>query len=160
MDRRVRYVLRVGPNVDFVAQALREIDPRISVEASPDGGTIILRGDVPDARTARLAKHQAELLLRSGANRGAVGQILNLLRYPGITASPEDRLAAALEVVDPRIRVRRIQVGLEADPAVGSGDDERAAGEAGEVGGGPVIRAHGSIKVDDDNNDVNDNMYA
>ena len=48
--------------------------------------------------------------------------------------------------------------GFEADAAVGAGDDERAAGEAGEVGGGPVIRAHDGDKVDDDNNDVNDNM--
>jgi pilus assembly protein CpaC len=114
-DRRVRYVLRVGPNVDFVAQALREIDPRISVDPSPDGSSVVLRGDVPDAATARLAKHQAELLLRSGGNQGGVGLVLNLLRYPGITASAEDRLAAAVETIDPRIRVRRIQVGAEPD---------------------------------------------
>jgi pilus assembly protein CpaC len=114
-DRRVRYVLRVGPNVDFVAQALREIDPRISVDPSPDGNSVVLRGDVADARTARLAKHQAELLLRSGGNSGAVALVLNLLRYPGITASAEDRLAAAVETVDPRIAVRRIQVGDEPD---------------------------------------------
>ena len=114
-DRRVRYVLRVGPNVDFVAQTLREIDPRITVDPSPDGSSVILRGDVSDARTARLAKHQAELLLRSGDNVGGVSVVLNLLRYPGITASAEDRLAAAMEAVDPRIRVRRIQVGVEPD---------------------------------------------
>jgi pilus assembly protein CpaC len=116
-DRRVRYVLRVGPNVDFIAQALREIDPRISVDPSPDGGSIVLRGDVVDARTARLAKHQAELLLRSGNSSSSAGLVLNLLRYPGITASAEDRLAAAVETVDPRIQVRRIQVGDEPDPA-------------------------------------------
>ena len=114
-DRRVRYVLRVGPNVDFVAQALREIDPRISVDPSPDGNSVILRGDVPDARTARVAKHHAELLLRGGGNSGGVGTVLNLLRYPGITASAEDRLAAAVETIDPRILVRRIQVGEETD---------------------------------------------
>ena len=33
--------------------------------------------------------------------------------------------------------------GFEADAAVGAGDDERAAGEPGEVGGGPVNRRHG-----------------
>lgn len=112
-DRRVRYVLRVGPNVDFIAQALRELDPRISVDPSPDGNSIVLRGDVADARTARLAKHQAELLLRSGNSSSSAGLVLNLLRYPGITASAEDRLAAAVETVDPRIQVRRIQVGDE-----------------------------------------------
>jgi pilus assembly protein CpaC len=114
-DRRVRYVLRVGPNVDFVAQALREIDPRISVDPSPDGSSVVLRGDVADARTARVAKQQAELLLRGGNNSGAVTLVLNLLRFPGITASAEDRLAAAVETVDPRIHVRRIQVGDEPD---------------------------------------------
>jgi len=114
-DRRVRYVLRVGPNVDFVAQSLREIDPRISVDTSPDGNSIVLRGDVPDARTARIAKEQAEMLLRGPGNSGAVGQVLNLLRYPGLTATAEDRLASALESIDPRIHVRRIQVGAEPD---------------------------------------------
>jgi pilus assembly protein CpaC len=114
-DRRVRYVLRVGPNVDFVAQALREIDPRISVEPSPDGHSVILRGDVSDARTARIAKQQAEMLLRGGGNAGGVGFVLNLLRFPGMTATAEDRLAVAVEAIDPRIRVRRIQVGLEPD---------------------------------------------
>ena len=114
-DRRVRYVLRVGPNVDFVSQALREIDPRISVDISPDGSTIILRGDVADASTARVAKHHAEMLLRGEGGDSGTGQVLNLLRFPGITASAEDRLAAALETIDPRIRVRRIQVGLEPD---------------------------------------------
>jgi Flp pilus assembly secretin CpaC len=116
-DRRVRYVLRVGPNVDFIAQALREIDPRISVDPSPDGSSVVLRGDVADARTARLAKYQAELLLRSGRDVGNGVLVLNLLRYPGITASAEDRLAAAVETVDPRISVRRIQVGDEPDAA-------------------------------------------
>jgi len=114
-DRRVRYVLRVGPNVDFVAQSLREIDPRISVDSSPDGNSIVLRGDVADARTARIAKEQAEQLLRGPGNSGAVGMVLNLLRYPGQTATAEDRLASALESIDPRIHVRRIQVGPEPD---------------------------------------------
>jgi len=111
-DRRVRYVLRVGPNVDFVAQALRDIDPRIAVDVSPDGQTIVLRGDVADARTARVAKEQAQRLV----GEVGVGTILSLLRYPGITANAEDRLAAALESIDPRIAVRRIQVGAEPDP--------------------------------------------
>jgi Flp pilus assembly secretin CpaC len=114
-DRRVRYVLRVGPNIDFVAQALREIDPRISVDISPDGSSIILRGDVVDARTARIAKEQADLLLHGSTGAGGAGEVLNLLRYPGITATAEDRLAATLETIDPRIRVRRIQVGIEPD---------------------------------------------
>jgi len=114
-DRRVRYVLRVGPNLDFIAQALREIDPRISVEPSPDGQSVILRGDVADARTARIAREQAHLLLGSMSNSSGAATILNLLRYPGITATAEDRLAAAVESIDPRIRVRRIQVGIEPD---------------------------------------------
>jgi pilus assembly protein CpaC len=114
-DRRVRYVLRVGPNVDFVASALREIDPRISVETSPDGSAVLLRGDVADARTARVAKAQAEILLRGSRNDAGVAVVINLLRFPGLTASPEDRLAQALETVDPRIQVRRIQVGSEPD---------------------------------------------
>lgn len=114
-DRRVRYVLRVGPNLDFIAQALREIDPRISVEPSPDGQSVILRGDVADARTARIVREQAHLLLGSMSNRSGAATILNLLRYPGITATAEDRLAAAVESIDPRIRVRRIQVDVEPD---------------------------------------------
>jgi pilus assembly protein CpaC len=113
-DRRVRYVLRVGPNLDFVAQSLREIDPRITVETSPDGSSLVLRGDVPDARTARLAKSHAELLIRDSRGH-ATAQVINLLRYPGLTATAEDRLAAALESIDPRIVVRRIQVGGEPD---------------------------------------------
>lgn len=118
-DRRVRYVLRVGPNVDYVAQALRDLDPRISVEPSPDGSSIVLRGDVADARTARVAKEHARMLL-GGPENGSVSTILNLLRYPGMTATAEDRIAAALESIDPRIRVRRIQVGTEPDAAADS----------------------------------------
>ncbi len=114
-DRRVRYVLRVGPNMDFVAQSLRELDPRISVDTSPDGETVVLRGDVADAKTARIAKQQAEELLSHGHAAGAL-RIINLLHFPGITASAEDRLQGLLETVDPRIHVRRIQVGTEPDP--------------------------------------------
>jgi pilus assembly protein CpaC len=155
-DRRVRYVLRVGPNIDYVAQALRDIDPRISVETSPDGSSIVLRGDVADARTARVAKEQAMLLLGSGRN-SSVGTILNLLRYPGMTATAEDRIAALLDGVDPRIRVRRIQVGaepnVERDSFVLEGnvksiaDLERAVALAERQLGGTGIR----LKVADDN---------
>ncbi len=116
-DRRVRYVLRVGPNVDFVSQSLRDIDPRISVEPSPDGRSIILRGDVSDARTARIAKEQAELLLGGSQNAGGIGMVLNLLRYPGITMTAEDRIGALLDGIDSRIRISRIQVGSEPDAA-------------------------------------------
>jgi len=114
-DRRVRYVLRVGPDMDFVEQSLRELDPRISVDSSPDGATLVLRGDVADARTARVAKEQAETLVAGDTSLG-VTKVINLLRFPGITANAEDRLAALLEGVDPRITVRRIQVGPEPDP--------------------------------------------
>jgi pilus assembly protein CpaC len=106
--RRLRYDLVVSPRVEVLEQALNDLDPRIVVEASPDGSTLILSGKVDDDHVANQARQLAESML--GASANGASRVVNLLQFPGSNDS-DLRLTSALAAVDPRIRLRRVQVG-------------------------------------------------
>jgi Flp pilus assembly secretin CpaC len=106
--RRLRYDLVVSPRVEVLEQALNDLDPRIVVEASPDGSTLILSGKVDDEHVANQARQLAESML--GASANGASRVVNLLQFPGSNDS-DLRLTSALAAVDPRIRLRRVQVG-------------------------------------------------
>ncbi len=105
---RRQHSFRVIPDVALLSRALWDLDPRIELEISPDGASMVLTGQVADERMSREADY------RAGAAGGGI-EVLNLLRYPGSVASVEDQLTATLAAIDDRIRVRRIQVGEEPD---------------------------------------------
>ena len=112
--RRLRYLVQVAWDLDLLRSILARLDERIRVETSIDGEAIVLVGEVADAETARQAKERAERLLRPDEARRV--RVIDLLEHPDPDFSPDDRLAAALEEVDPRIRARRLQVGPEPQP--------------------------------------------
>lgn len=111
--RRIRHIFQVTRDLDLLAQTLRDLDPRISVEASADGTTVVLHGEVADERTSRVAQLRTAALLESSA--GGSAAVLNLLRHPGAAFSVDEQLERLLQSIDPRIRLRRIQVAAEPD---------------------------------------------
>lgn len=113
--RRLKYRVQVEIDTEFLSDILGRIDPRIVVDVAPNGRSVVLSGEVSDAKVAEMAKSQAELLLQGSS--GAGPKVLSLLRYPGGQWAAEARLTAALKAIDSRIEVRRIQVGEEPDPA-------------------------------------------
>jgi Flp pilus assembly secretin CpaC len=113
--RRVRYSFQVVRDLDLVRRAIKDLDPRIEVEASTDGTSIMLQGLAPDEATSREAKRRAEAILASSA--GGNASVLNLIRYPGSVSTIDELLEETLASVDPRIQVRRIQVGPEPNTA-------------------------------------------
>ncbi len=106
--RRLRYDLIVSPRVEVLENALHDLDPRIVVDASPDGSTLILSGKVDDEHVANQARQLAENMLGTGAN--GASRVVSLMQYPG-SNDADLRLTSALAAVDPRIRLRRVQVG-------------------------------------------------
>jgi pilus assembly protein CpaC len=113
--RRLRHILQIERDLDLLRQTLRDLDPRISVSASPDGRSVLLHGEVADESTSRAAQQRTSALLDASAGGGA--SVLNLLRHPGSTFSVVEQLARILQSIDPRIRVQRIQVGNEPNTA-------------------------------------------
>lgn len=113
--RRLRYELVVSPRLEALEAVLAELDPHIALETSGDGSTLVLTGKVKDERVVNEARRLAEEMLGAGGN-AAMSRVVNLLQFPG--ASEADfRLATALATVDPRIRLRRMQVGAKVDNA-------------------------------------------
>lgn len=101
--RRLQYGFKVANDLGFLQRSLAEIDPGIRAEASDDGATLVLSGAVGDSRAARRAEaHAAQLA--GGLN------VVNLLDYPGSLATSEDFLQSLMEGIDPRIRVRRLEL--------------------------------------------------
>jgi Flp pilus assembly secretin CpaC len=109
--RRVRYSFQVVRDLELVRRAVKDLDPRIEVEASTDGTSIMLQGLATDEATSREARRRAEAIL--GSSIGGNAGVLNLIRYPGSVSTTEELLEETLASVDPRIQVRRIQVGSE-----------------------------------------------
>ena len=108
---RQRYDLRVRHDLSALLSALQEIDKRITVDESPDCQTVMIRGEVDDVSIALAAGVRAETFLKSGgAGKGPA--LANLLKYPtvGKPLNSDVQLALALQGIDSRIRVRRIQV--------------------------------------------------
>ncbi|HEX7676501.1 MAG TPA: pilus assembly protein N-terminal domain-containing protein, partial [Thermoanaerobaculia bacterium] len=108
--RRLRYDLVVSPRVEVLESALHNLDPRIAVDAGADSSTLILSGKVADERVANEARQLAENML--GTSSGGSSRVVSLLQFPG-SNDADLRLTSALAAVDPRIRLRRIQVGAK-----------------------------------------------
>lgn len=112
--RRLQYGFRVANDLSFLQRSLAEIDPGIRAEASDDGTTLVLSGVVADPRSARRAEVHAQQL--SGELT-----VVNLLDYPGALATSEDFLQGLMEGIDPRIRVRRLELPATPDADRGAG---------------------------------------
>jgi Flp pilus assembly secretin CpaC len=64
----------------------------------------------------RQARLLVEQLLPRREGRNEPLRLVSLLQYPGSLGTPDERLAAAMAAIDPRIRVRPIQAGASPDP--------------------------------------------
>ncbi len=106
--RRLYYTFQATRDLDLLRRTLRDLDPRISVSTSPDALSVVLEGEVADAGVAREALQRARAILARAGDRT---EPLSLLSYPGSADTLDDRLQEALQAIDPRIRVRRVQVG-------------------------------------------------
>ena len=106
--RRLKYDLVVSPRMEVLESALHDLDPHIEIEQNDGGSSLVLSGKVKNERVADEARKLAENML--GNVPGNASRVISLLQFPG--SNDEDlRLKAALGDVDPRIRLRRIQVG-------------------------------------------------
>ncbi len=108
--RRLKYDLMVSPRIEVLESTLRDLDPRIDVEPSGDGSSIVLSGRVNSEKVANEARQLTENMLGSVA--GAASRVISLIQFPG-SNDGDIRLTSALGDVDPRIRMRRIQVGTK-----------------------------------------------
>lgn len=117
--RRLRYVFQAERNLEALRTVMTNLDPGISVEASADGSSVLLSGEVSNGQTAETAEVLADRLLRAGGTRRRA-QVVNLLSFPTSTTARDLWLTDALQSIDPRIRVRRIQVGAEAQAGLDS----------------------------------------
>ncbi|HXH41459.1 MAG TPA: pilus assembly protein N-terminal domain-containing protein [Thermoanaerobaculia bacterium] len=106
--RRLKYDLIVSPRMEVLESALHDLDPHIEVEQNADGASLVLSGQVKDERVANAARLLAENMLGNVA--GGASRVISLLQFPG-SNDADLRLKSALGDVDPRIRLRRIQVG-------------------------------------------------
>jgi pilus assembly protein CpaC len=106
--RRLKYDLVVSPRMEVLESALHNLDPHIEVEPNGDGASLVLTGKVKDERVANEARQLAENMLGNVA--GGASRVISLLQFPG-SNDADLRLKSALGDVDPRIRLRRIQVG-------------------------------------------------
>ena len=104
--RRLRHVFQVDPNVELAEVVLQKLHPDIEIEAK--GAVVILRGAVSD-QTAEQAVDRVRDLVKNV-------RVIDLMSSLHQDASPDERLRAALQAIDERIEVRRIQVGAEPQP--------------------------------------------
>lgn len=119
--RQLFYRLVVEPNLEQARRALRDVAPYIILELGPEPDSVVLRGEVPNESTALRARAVVDQLLgRPKGDKAPPLRIINLLRYPGVLGGIEDRLSSAMAAIDPRIRIRRVQTGSEADSATDS----------------------------------------
>ncbi|MEO8380623.1 MAG: pilus assembly protein N-terminal domain-containing protein [Acidobacteriota bacterium] len=113
--RRLRYELIVSPRLEALEAVLAELDPHIALETSGDGSTLVLTGKVKDERVVIEARRLADEMLGASGN-ASLSRVVNLLQFPGSNEA-DFRLTAALAAVDPRIRLRRMQVGAKTNNA-------------------------------------------
>ena len=124
--RRLRYVFQVDPGIELAEMVLRDIHPDIEIEAR--GAVVILRGEVSD-KIAEQAVNRVRSLVKNV-------RVIDLMSSVLEDASPDERLRAALEEIDERIEVRRIQVGAEPQPDKGHVHPRRAGQECFGFGAG------------------------
>ncbi len=80
---------------------------------------------------------------RGRARRGRPARPAPATRTWPSASSPRIRVAAGQQHV--RAAPRQLDDGLQADAAVGTGDERGAAGEVGQVGRRPVVRGHATM---------------
>lgn len=117
--QRLRYAVEIERDLAFLKKVLADLDPRIAISSSGDGSTVVLTGEAPDRDTAVQAESIAGSMLKAqgaASSGGGTVQVVNLLRAPTSTAAPDLWLTEALGAIDPRIHLRRIQVGPEPNP--------------------------------------------
>ncbi len=105
--RRLSYVFQADPDVELAELVLMDLDPAIEIEVK--GDVLVLRGEVSDDIAARAVRRAAELV--PGV------RVIDLLSSILPDATADERLEAALQEIDERIEVRRVQVGPEPDPS-------------------------------------------
>ena len=101
--RRLQYGFRVTNDIAFLQRSLADLDPNIVATANDDGTSLVLSGVVADARTARRAREYAAQLSGGAA-------VVDFLDYPGALATAEEVLQGLMDGIDPRIRVRRLEL--------------------------------------------------
>jgi Flp pilus assembly secretin CpaC len=101
--RRLEYDLYVLPSIEMLLNVLHDVDPAVQAETTPEGTSIILRGEVASEAVADEARRVAESLM------GPAVRVVNLIRYPGATGGFDAKLLASLAEIDGRIRARRIE---------------------------------------------------
>ncbi|MBU1694129.1 MAG: pilus assembly protein N-terminal domain-containing protein [Verrucomicrobia bacterium] len=109
--RRVRYTLRVHLDYGPLVTAIQPLDKRLRVEEASDGRSLLLQGEADDAAVAQEAQNRADRFLQSVPEKHRP-IVINLVTYPSIgqPLNSDLQLAEALRAIDPRIRLRRIQV--------------------------------------------------
>ena len=112
-----RFMVRVSRDIQPLQTVLLDLDPRIGVEETPDGRNLILRGEVVDPDVVRSAEERAKQYISSFPEPRPV--LMNLLHGPA-AADADGRLQEALQLIDPRISLRRIQVGSDLKTEVDS----------------------------------------
>jgi Flp pilus assembly secretin CpaC len=106
--RRLKYDLVVSPRMEVLESALHDLDPRINLEQNGDGSSLVLSGRVDSEKVANAARQLAENML--GTVPGTASRVISLIQFPG-SNDADIRLTSALGDVDPRIHLRRMQVG-------------------------------------------------
>ncbi|HEV7669346.1 MAG TPA: pilus assembly protein N-terminal domain-containing protein [Thermoanaerobaculia bacterium] len=117
--QRLRYEVEVVRDLSFLRKTLSGLDPGIVAEASEDGSSVVLSGEVADRETSEQAERMAKSMLTAQGTAAAGGgavQVVNLIRAPTSSSAPDLWLDEALRAIDSRIRPRRIQVGPEPNP--------------------------------------------
>ncbi len=107
--RRLRFIFQADPDLEVAEIVMRHLDPSIELEAR--GSVLFLRGDVPDTVAEKAVKKVKELV--PGVR---IVDLMSTVLPDDPEASADDRLESALEEIDPRIEVRRVQVGEEPQP--------------------------------------------
>ncbi len=106
--RRLKYDLIVSPRMEVLESALHDLDPRIDLEQNGDGTSLVLSGRVDSEKVANAARQLTENML--GTVPGTASRVVSLIQFPG-SNDADIRLTSALGDVDPRIHLRRMQVG-------------------------------------------------
>ncbi|MEQ8763049.1 MAG: pilus assembly protein N-terminal domain-containing protein [Planctomycetota bacterium] len=76
----------VEEDLSLLEEALREIDPSLSVSLAPDRDALVLRGQVPDIDAYRAAEAAAQSYLGAGGRRSGPSEAL--IQSPGAEAEP------------------------------------------------------------------------
>ncbi|MDJ0521178.1 MAG: pilus assembly protein N-terminal domain-containing protein [Planctomycetota bacterium] len=82
------YVFRVQRDLSVLEEALRRIDPSITVEAAPDRDAVILLGVVPELSHSEAAEALAKQYVQAGRGRRAASASVQIVEPGGPPAGP------------------------------------------------------------------------